>query len=172
MQLLPRLKTLSQIHLKDFIIELPLLTVLQSHPVTSIVIEFLTDWVLPTLLELDSNGLDLSKIVIKHGSIPGQDGEVEFLRSYLAYGLQMKEVFLPDPNMSEGLSFMKFQGLSCLQLYLDEAPVSLSWLPKFIETHPLLEKVTFSNWNRGSIVRFLSFRHSLRSRRRKGSVIP
>ncbi|KAJ4490939.1 hypothetical protein J3R30DRAFT_3427254 [Lentinula aciculospora] len=149
--LLHFLTNLSQIILNDGgYLDVPLLNIISQHPVQSVVV---ASWKSLASSYLNQLGpCSLSKITLDSMKLLTESIEHNFVNR-LQCGMQIRcltvppKMLVPAPN---SFSNCKFTGLCELELWLSLTP-EVSWLPTFIDNHPLLERIRFSitcvQWN-------------------------
>lgn len=132
---------LSQINLEKFAIDQQLLSALQHHPVSSVLLNRLEESLLIEALTkwLPSEPSAMEKIVIKR-VIRTISFQPQFLH-FLAHGLQVRRLEIASHNLARVVTW-RFHGLHEL-LYLSSSD-DLSWLPEFARIHPLLRKISFT----------------------------
>ncbi|KAE9403132.1 hypothetical protein BT96DRAFT_1082580 [Gymnopus androsaceus JB14] len=144
-----------------------------DHPVTTV---FIDEWVKNSLVK---------EIEVRDPSTPPEGLEKNVIgrfspgfvvqpQSYhlFAHGLQVMQLVLHKLDI---LHVATFSGLQELEIMLQPSSESLSWLPNFARTHPLLKKFTFGlaindhDWQvaglhlvvRGSLDQLLHVAHSI-----------
>ncbi|KAE9391153.1 hypothetical protein BT96DRAFT_945561 [Gymnopus androsaceus JB14] len=132
--LLCYLKDLSQLN-TYFRIDVPLLAELNRHSVKTIVVTSLAQ------LPKTSGYLDLEKIILANATMYGLGGDLD---GYLARGMQVRSLVIPQDLMDNSSGMHKFNGLYEIEVQLKRT-MSFAWFPGFTRTHPLLKKIKFTD---------------------------
>lgn len=137
--LLPHLTQLSQINLHGGI-NLRLLTAINRHPVTTVLLDAIPMY---SSLPSQSGPSDLAKFVLEGALMDAEESTT--LDPYLSRGMQVASISLTKCN-DESFGTQRYNGLCELGLELSRnSSFTLSWLPEFSRTHPHLTKIIFTS---------------------------
>ncbi|KAE9404343.1 hypothetical protein BT96DRAFT_1016377 [Gymnopus androsaceus JB14] len=138
LRLLHRLKNLSMVNLNDVELDTSLLTAINSHPVSNVIVS--SPRCKPGLL---AESPDLNKIIFDHARATPNDN----LASYRTCGAQVWRLDIELPVQESFItSTAKFHGICELKILIDTRPtgITLSLLTEFARTSPFLKKICFS----------------------------
>ncbi|KAJ3968088.1 hypothetical protein EV361DRAFT_965086 [Lentinula raphanica] len=143
LQILPSLPNLLWLVVTTRRMDATLIRAIQRHPSATIVTSL---WCLPDGLE----HLDLRKVTLRtfhwHGDDKQREGRVYRL---LDHGMQSKRLIITDPHfLKESFGDRKYPGLLKLELEMGLLHIDMSWCGRFFSAHPLLRKISFTDFHR------------------------
>lgn len=130
-------------------LDVPLLTAIRRHSVQTIILRSSSQCKLSALTSFGQSSL--AKISIAQGNLDGTGDDISDHLHYLSYGMQIRHITLSEVGFAmrgPAIFRRRFQGLCELKLILGPLTTgtgvcTLSWLPEFARTHPLLRKISF-----------------------------
>ncbi|KAE9390527.1 hypothetical protein BT96DRAFT_342352 [Gymnopus androsaceus JB14] len=134
-------------------LNIPLLTAINSHPVSTIIVPSLAHFD-TALLKAELRPSDLTKIVFFPNRVCN-DNDYSEVEKYLMFGVRVNHLYIKETALLDrSFGGRKFTGLRELHINLDASPITVSWLSDFAHGHPLLRKISFSRYSvRGAMHR-------------------
>lgn len=138
--LLPYLTNLSQINIAE--VDIPLLDVLNSHPLTVILLKLRYPW-RPLPIPSHRGPSDLAKVALE--SYMMDCTKLCDLNPYLARGMEVRQMSLYQLDaLDKSFGVRNYNGLCELELLeLNKQLLSSSWLSEFAQHNPQLKKIIF-----------------------------
>ncbi|KAJ3825861.1 hypothetical protein F5880DRAFT_1549246 [Lentinula raphanica] len=131
-RLLPQLERLLDVRLGDCLNRSDLLrTMLACPTITSVEVDGLPDVVMCKH--------DLSKVIL-HGLL-ATILISPTLEEYFERGMRVMCISLGPKSVNDQLCTQTFPGLQSIEIFMDNEPVSFSWLSRFSSTHPALNEL-------------------------------
>lgn len=137
--LLNSVENLLQLNLPSIWIDIPLLALINRHPVPTVTVPgaYLLDG------ELLGTG-DLSKFVFDHASISDESGRNE-LEPFITCGAQVRQLNMFRANLlEESVGAWQLHGLRELRLNLDQHAATFAWISDFAYANSHLRKISFT----------------------------
>lgn len=140
--LLNHLKHLLQLNLTSIWLDNPLLTVINSHPVPSVIVSDINFCDAELLSKLGPG--QLAKFLFNVAAFYDENGRNE-LEAYSPSGAQVRQLNISRADrLQDSIRTWTLHGLCELRLNLERRPTSLSWIPEFACANPLLQKICFT----------------------------
>lgn len=145
--LLHHLETLTQMNLNGVALDVPLLTAIHRHSLPTVILQSSSQCKSSALA---SFGQPSAKICIAQWKVDGR-GNIDDHFRYLSYGMQIRQMTLSEVEFvahGPGIFRSRFPGLCELEIILGPLTTgtrvcTLSWLPEFAQTNPVLGKIKF-----------------------------
>ncbi|KAF9067498.1 hypothetical protein BDP27DRAFT_1403787 [Rhodocollybia butyracea] len=152
--LFARLNNLSHFILNQVVLDKSLLDTVRRHSAPTVILasHSLTSKALSVV-----NTESLPDAILDYARIYDEEGEA-LLVKHLEFGIKVKCLTILPKLLYKSFGLCQFRGLCELELWLASSPVDISWLPEFIDGHPLLHKIRFSNshvWNMNKTIPFI-----------------